>query len=459
VAVHRGILLLWLTVVSLASWAIADDENPLVTQSEAVDSAEALLQPSESPLEPQPLPGPRRRGSRSGHAVQQARYIAQHPRPDEPLGFSNTLMAPTGSPVDPAETPGIFEEAPVEDTSDPLDLDAPAPTVSSGAWLRDGCWYTQQSAVFMSRSTNTKNSVNLATDLSSAVIAHDRNFLQIPIDMGFQPGLRSTWGHYLGRDARNRDHAVEFTYLGLTHWQSAASVTAHTPAAIFSEIDPTFTVPAFNASNFQSFAQTSNFNSYELNYRIERRLSRDRLVYTRDSTWVRQATPAPLPSVFAGLRVVTVNERLNYLAQSSSANGSYNIATHNSLVGLQIGTDWFYEQGEWRLGARVKGGGFVNWDNQTSQVRILDLNGVPLLPNRDEHAKDHPLAFVGEISFIGSYRFRPNFAFRTSYDLMWVTDQALAQNQITFSPTTPALIADHHSLFYQGVSVGFELCR
>jgi hypothetical protein len=459
VAVNRGILLLGLTVVSLASWAIADDENPSVTQSEAVDSGESLLPPSEYPFQSQPASAVRVQASRQRHAVQQARYVAQHPRPDEPLGFSNTLLTPTGSPVDPAETPGIFEEEPVEDFSDPLDLDAPAPTVSSGEWLRDGCWYTQQSAVFMSRSTNPKNSVNLATDLSSAVIPHDRNFLQIPIDMGFQPGLRSTWGHYLGRDARNRDHAVEFTYLGLTHWQAAGSVTAHTPGTIFSEIDPTFSVPAFNASDFQSFAQTSNFNSYELNYRIERRLARDQLVYTRDSTWVRQCTPAPLPSLFAGLRVVTVNERLNYLAQSSTANGSYNVATRNNLVGLQIGTDWFYEQGEWRLGGRAKGGGFVNWDNQTSQVRILDLNAAPLLPNRDEHAKDHPLAFVGELSLIGSYRFRPNFALRASYDLMWVTDLALAQNQITFSPSTPALVADHHSLFFQGVSIGFELSR
>ncbi len=458
-AVNRGIVLLVLIVFSLASWAVADDENPYVTQSEAADSGETIQQPSELPMRSQLAPATRGRASRSGYAVQQARYVAQHPRPDEPLGFSNTLLAPTGSPVDPAETPGIFEEEPVEDLSDPMDLDAPAPTASSGEWLRDGCWYTQQSAVFMSRSTNPKNSINLATDFSSAIVAHDRNFLQIPIDMGFEPGLRSTWGHYLGRDARNRDHAVEFTYLGLTHWQAAGSVTAHTPGTIFSEIDPTFTVPAFNASNFQSFAQTSNFNSYELNYRIDRRLSRDQLVYTRDSTWVRQCTPSPLPSLFAGLRVVTVNEKLNYLAQSSSANGSYNIATHNNLVGLQIGTDWFYEQGEWRLGGRAKGGGFVDWDNQTSQVRILDLNGVPLLPNRDEHAKDHPLAFVGELSLIGSYRFRPNFALRASYDLMWVTDLALAQNQITFSPSTPALVADHHSLFYQGVSIGFEVSR
>ena len=32
-----------------------------------------------------------------------------------------------------------------------------------------------------------------------------------------------------------------------------------------------------------------------------------------------------------------------------------------------------------------------------------------------------------EIGFIGEYRFKPNFGLRASYDLMWVTDLALAQ--------------------------------
>ena len=62
----------------------------------------------------------------------------------------------------------------------------------------------------------------------------------------------------------------------------------------------------------------------------------------------------------------------------------------------------------------------------------------------------HNLAFVGELNFIGAYQFNPNFAFRTGYDLMWVTNLALAQNQITFSPSTPPMISSLHSLFFRG---------
>jgi len=82
-----------------------------------------------------------------------------------------------------------------------------------------------------------------------------------------------------------------------------------------------------------------------------------------------------------------------------------------------------------------------------------------LVPNRNENAQDHTLAFVGELGFLLGYQFRPNFGLRVSYDLMWVTNLALAQNQLTFHPTTPTQIADQHSLFYQGVGVGFELTR
>jgi hypothetical protein len=63
------------------------------------------------------------------------------------------------------------------------------------------------------------------------------------------------------------------------------------------------------------------------------------------------------------------------------------------------------------------------------------------------------------LTFLGGYEFTPNFAFRTSYDLMWITNLALAQNQITFSPSTPAQISNHHSLFYQGASIGLEWTR
>jgi hypothetical protein len=42
---------------------------------------------------------------------------------------------------------------------------------------------------------------------------------------------------------------------------------------------------------------------------------------------------------------------------------------------------------------------------------------------------------------------------------MWVTDLALAQNQLTFVDSSPPEISDSHALFFQGVTFGFEWFR
>jgi hypothetical protein len=390
-------------------------------------------------------------------AIRRGTYVARHPNPNEPLGFEGARFSP-GAPVDPSLNSGILVDDPIEEFYDPMDPDAPAPTVSSGEWIRNGCWYTQQSVVYMNRNVSPKNEIRLAIDLSSAILPAFMDRLDIAPNMGYEPGLRSTIGRFLGRDPRNRDHALEFTFLGLTHWQDGDSLTAQEPGAIISTIDPTNNIPGFNGSDFQSYFQSSNFSSYELNYRVNRRLPRDQMIYTRDSTWVRRCARSPLPSIFGGLRVVSIAETLHYVGNSSTALSTYDIATHNKMVGLQAGAEWFYEHYEWRLGGRLKAASFVNWSDQSSRLRIVDPSGAPLVPDRDRDAfaDVHNLAFLGEISFIGAYQFTPNFAFRSSYDLMWVTNLALAQNQITFIPRTPTEISTLHALFYQGFSFGLE---
>ena len=366
---YRGFLLLLPALAWLASSAMADDRSSAPAQRTPDSSFELLRTDFDAPAGGRILSDPN---------VKPARYVAEHPNPNEPLGFEGARFMP-GTAVDPALNSGVLVDEPIEEYFDETDPDAPAPTVSSGEWLRNGCWYAEQSVVYMIRNVNVKNEITLATDLSSSVLPQDFAHLDIAPEMGYQPGLRSTVGRYLGRDPLNRDHALEFTFLGLTHWQDAASLTARFPGSIVSNLDPTrgqAGLPAFNASNFQAYAATSSFNSYELNYRINRRLPRDQMVYSRDSNWVRRANRSPLPSIFAGLRVVSIAETLKYTAESATANGLYDIATHNNLVGPQIGADWYVEHYEWRLGGRIKAGSLVNWSNQSTRVRILDAAGT-----------------------------------------------------------------------------------
>ncbi len=452
---HRGFLLLpWLALAVWAQAAAADDALGPPTSSARGSSTR--LSPTGPPVGKEPVdPMP---GMRHEPQVVRAAYVAQDQFPPEPLGFSAARFNPNPGPaVDPASGPGM-SYGPYKSGNfefyDPHDPDEEAPTVSSGEWIRNGCWYADVGVTYFSRSAAVKNDVPLAFEFQLP-----ENSLGVELDMGYQPGLDITLGRFLGRDVRNRDHSVEFTFLGLNHWQFGQSITAEQPGFIILDLDPAAAIPVYQGSDFQSVDLTSDFNSYEVNYRIDRRLGRDRMVYSRDGYWVREATPAWVFSFIPGIRTVIVKERLSWFAESALGTGQYTVATRNNLVGPQLTGELFYDDAYWRLGVRGKAGGLVNFAAQSSVVRILDDEGDPLEPNRDEFAKNHSMSFVGGISFLGEYRFRPNFGIKASFDLMWVTDLALAQNQLTFFPSSPAEISDSHQLFFNGFTLGLEWYR
>lgn len=456
---QRGIILLaCLTLVAVGPAARGEDAPGRLRAAPRANST--TLNPAGPPVGRAPLdPMP---GMMRDVEVAPAAYVAQAGIPGEPLGFSAARFNPNPGPVvHPGESSAVTYGPEYEDFYNP-DPTAPPPSASSGEWLRNGCWYVDVAATYYQRSASVKNDVPLSVEFESLTSVIQQNELEITTDMGFAPGLQTTLGRYLGRDVENRDHSVEFTFLGLTHWQLAESVTAQTPGAIFLLLDQQADVPIYQGSDFQSYNLTSDFNSYELNYRVDWRLGRDKITYSRDNNWIREAEANWLCSLLAGIRTVIVNEHVDWFAQDSglvSGTGSYFVTTHNNLVGPQVGAELFYDRAYWRLGVRTKAGGLVNWASQSSTVRILDDNGDPLTPNRDEYAKSHSMAFVGGVGFLGEYRFKPNFGFRATYDLLWVTDLALAQNQLTFFPSSPAEISDSHSLFYQGFSLGFTWYR
>ena len=149
-----------------------------------------------------------------------------------------------------------------------------------------------------------------------------------------------TLGHFLGRDSKNRDYSLEFTFDGGYKWFTEESLNSRAPNAIFTLVDPVETPTPFNDASVQSFSYESNFNSYELNLRIERRLSRDRIVHARDGSWVRTLDPAVLPAYLCGLRVVSMHDHFAYFSQNSNAqtrSGQYFVATHNDMIGFQKG--------------------------------------------------------------------------------------------------------------------------
>ncbi len=327
---------------------------------------------------------------------------------------------------------------------------------SSGKAFYRGKAYIQIDAVMMSREGPTKPLI-LAQDLSSPA----ENELHTNPYLGYSAMARLTYGRILGRDKKNRDHSVEFTFLGFGNWNSAGSLTSYaTGNGLITRQDPTHSIPGFNGSHIQSYDYKSAFNSYELNYRVRQRLGRDRLELASDGTWVRKVTPMPTPSFFGGLRVVTLNEHFNYDSLgivASQIYGHYDIQTTNFLIGPQAGLDVMYQHARWRVGARAKAGPYVNTSTQRSQVVAYDAFLTSQVPNRNESARSTQFSFIYDVNFSAAYQLRQNVALRVGFDLIAINELALGPNQVRFPAQATPAVDNTGFVLMMGGETGLEV--
>ena len=57
--------------------------------------------------------------------------------------------------------------------------------------------------------------------------------------LGLEPGGEGTLGYILDRDLDNRDHSVEFTYMGFNNWRADDSLRSENPQSLRTGIAPT----------------------------------------------------------------------------------------------------------------------------------------------------------------------------------------------------------------------------
>ena len=327
----------------------------------------------------------------------------------------------------------------------------PAKNCSSGHWLNRGGWYSQVDFSYMNRSGP-----------EDFFFADSTNGDQFSTDegLGFEPGIRFTVGEYLCRDIKNRDHALEFTYFGMHDWFDKKGVFIPTvppltfQPTLFAHFDQS--AVGFNNVRGLRYEYGSDFDSVELNLRLSRRLGRDRMELNRAGCWERKCAPGPLSSLIAGVRIVTIDETYNFIASNAAGTttGAYFVQTGNDMLGFQSGFDCFWQNCRWKAGVRAKGGTYINFAEQASQVTVPSS---AVVANRDEEASKDVAAFLGEVNLMGAYQLRPNIALRASLDLMWVNAVALAPEQINFAVRNPTDIVTGGSLFYQGGSFGLEM--
>ncbi|MEX0936412.1 MAG: hypothetical protein WDZ59_01030 [Pirellulales bacterium] len=372
-------------------------------------------------------------------------------------GVPEELPQPVPFEIVDGHTPGLFD-LPLEGI--------PAPVESSGTWFRRGFWYFNQEAVIFNRAI--KEPIGLATDQSVTLSPtadlrrSERSLVVNNSKPGADAAARFTIGRFLFRDAENRDNTMEFVYLaGLGDWmQEETIVAASGQNDLTTVVDPFDN--GFNGTQRQHFYYTTDFDNFEINYRLQHRPENDRMMLEPDGTWVRRIDPALLRSYLFGIRFLSVREDFRWIAQADDVgagatrkSGDIQIGTNNDLLGFQFGGGLLYQADRWNVGLRGGAGPYVNFASQNTQRINIDLvTDTATVAHQD--AVDETFAVVGDLSIFATYYLRPNMSVRVGYEGMFIQSLAIAPEQPMFDGG-PGSIRAEGSQLYNGMSVGLDV--
>jgi hypothetical protein len=341
---------------------------------------------------------------------------------------------------------------------------------STGTWLRRGFWYAEADAVVWNRHWNRDNKFFAVEDvnvLDPTFFPRSPNFAgQEPVFStnrllmldGSEPGedasVRFTIGHFMFRDSKNRDHTTDFTVLGGGDWHQHRVLAAESNFGLFVPFYISGNNRTFNASTRQEVDYSSHFSSFEWNYRVKQRPGRDQMIMDANGHWHRATQKGFSKDYLIGLRFMEMRDILDWRAEDIQVignDGSYHIRTDNDMFGFQMGAGLTYDTARWSLGYHVKGGVFINdaTGRSTLDFTADDAQDSDLGFSADE------LSFIGEAKLIARWHLLPDFSLRASYEMMYLTSQAVAPNQATFITDYSYLNATQDP-FYHGASFGFE---
>jgi len=379
------------------------------------------------------------------------------PVPSEPIPAPRSVLPgaadrPPARIVDVAATP--LDGMLLDEGFDEMPFEA-----SSGRWFWNGGWYVGGESLWMDRSRNNRRQV--VVDLGAPNVGYS-TFAQ-PFNVA--PGARATIGKSLGRDYLDRDQAVEFIYYGgMTYsdvdgWNGIAGGNN-----LFTPLDPL--APGFNGAGTYATTFNSDFNSYEWNYKLRRRLGRDKLVMSPDGSWTRHAERGWLPALIVGTRLANVNEDFSLTSTrpdvpTSEFGGRYTINTANWLLGLNLGGELISQNEFYYWGIRGRAAPALTFAS-TSQ----SANGIntippesPLVPTGSVSFSDRATrtapGFIGDLTLLAGWQISPNFSLQVGYDFLWVAGMATATRQFNLDNRDNNAIDAGGQTFYNGVSFGF----
>ena len=272
------------------------------------------------------------------------------------------------------------------------------------------CWEFGAGAVYLSRSLHPN--LVMVRDLDAA----DTDLLNAnDFDLGWAAGP-NIYGILHGPGC----NGLSFNYYSVDEWSDGITLT------------PTSGTPPYTLN-----LVPGTFDEYAANYRSElqslaingRRVCSDRL------------------ALIAGFRYMQIDEQLGISANGTAGtpNAMGTIDTKNNLYAVQVGADaTIIRHGRFALDGLFRVG-VANNDN--SAVCRISTKTVTF-PGSDS------ASFIGEGIFRGKYCFGDHLSAYGGYQLLWLTNLALAPGQLAGSGG--ASVVDDDSVFYHGANFGIE---
>jgi hypothetical protein len=336
--------------------------------------------------------------------------------------------------------------------------EVPSP-FSSGEWFWNGGWYVGMESIWMDRSRNNTKKVILA---DVPVVPPDRPRVRYTTGQNqydIAPGARITLGRILERDALDRDRAVEFIWYGGLVSEDNANWNALPGGVFVSPGDPS--VPGFNGGTRVDTTNSCDFNSWEFNYRVRRRLGRDQLIMGPNGDWSRHAERGWLPGLLVGVRVAHENESFTMRMSRpgtppSDFNGFYDISTSNWLLGLNLGAELINQSEFFYWGLRGRTAPALSFATQSQFATGVDrLGPQPRTTAFNDEGDQNFAGFIGDMTIMAGWHLSPNFSLQVGYDILWVAGIATYDRQYNLDNTQFNDINAGGQVFYQGISFGF----
>jgi hypothetical protein len=364
---------------------------------------------------------------------------------------------PSGSIVESVSGPldGMF----IDEGFDEMPFEA-----SSGRWFWNGGWYAGGESLWMGRSINNRQKVVFDSAFGFDPQTGDPrvSYTTYPQPFNVAPGARATIGKSLGRDYLDRDRSIEFVYYGgMTYSDVAGWNGVNGDNSLFTPLN--VLAPGFNAAGTYLSSFNSDFNSYEWNYKLRRRLGRDKVVMSPDGRWSKHAERGWLPAIIIGPRLVNSNE--DYLLESSRPGvstdqfgGRYLIHTSNWLLGLNLGGELVSQNEFYYWGLRGRAAPSLTFADATQYAVGVNTTGTGpggTISLSDAETRTAP-GFVGDLTLFAGWNITPNFAFQVGYDFLWVAGMATATRQFNLDNRDNYAIDTGGQTFYNGLSFGFN---